>query len=660
MSATAIELCRRGGGSNGISLVEELIEIQDHYRETEPKTRLVQWVRNLKCLSVVHECGDVLYEKRLEARDMTAIRNYIAVSYPYEPMEEYESAESEGYTIISEDGSERKSEVRNIVIFRARRFAEFVGCSTFWIDRECVNQTDRRQKQVAMDSMNRVYKGSRYPIGLLSTEIRESSHVLSLVALLDGRFVHFDRSDAILVLTACKVATKNDILDLLELLQKDRWWQRAWIFQEEYLGGQRMKLLIRHTHDLELLKRQAFAADRGDERNRCPFLLIDGEICFPAALFREQATLFLLALFNDINSPPELQERCPPLIDCFGKYNILHSGTESCGKAMSTTIFKDIAARDIDQPFDFLPIAANCCNYSIRLKSQHLAYETDFSHSVGVCALALYLLNGELIHETEEIPELSTATSASQYIDDISFYDFDPPVDTGELTWLKNCRLPNVKLREDGIHTMGLVWRVYDEFDITGWQPAKFTQRKLSQGGLKPFQRNRLLQFAQKLRKAELNGSMNRTSRIPEEIEEYLEDDFDPQQLDEVKIYKDTMAREIVSAIDGAEQTLSLAVLEGSDRAFAVFVGAQNDGGNARIFTSWSSVYDENMRNRTRHVSLEATLVNKRTPPVVRYSGWVNGLTFWRGHVQQEVVVCWPATWKRIHGGLSHTISDVP
>ena len=312
---------------------------------------------------------------------------------------------------------------------------------------------------------------------------------------------------------------------------------------------------------------------------------------------------------------------------------------------MSSMIFKDIAARNISQPYDRLPITANCCDYGIRLDSESLAIEKSVDH-VDVYALALYVLNGELIRDTGEIKKLSTAKSAAQYVDEISFCKFDPPIGTKQLTWLKNCRLPRVTLRHDGIHTVGLVWQVYDKFNIAGWPDPEPTRTKQLQGGLKSFERDCLFEFAGKLRRAEDNGNMNRTSCIPEMIEEYLDEDFRSQQPNEVKMYEDAMAREIVYAIDGAERTLSLAVLEGSDEAFAVFVGPQDEDENARIFTSWSSKSDENMRNRTRHVSLSVTLVNNKIPPLMRYTGWVNGLTFWRGHSQEQAIFCWPARWK--------------
>lgn len=632
MSNLSTDLCCQRDELVGRSLVDVLIEIDDRYGETNEKS--MDWVENLKCLSVVRGSSTTLRETRVEVQDMNAVRNYIAVSYSCKAMEEYESSKPEGYKIIAENGKERKNKVRDIVISRVRRFAEHAGSSLFWIDKECVDPTEQ---QAAMDSMDRVYNKSRLPIGLISTEIRDESHVCSLASLLYG--------DLRSIFANGDNETITGILDLLELLQKDRWWQRAWIFQEEYLGGERMILLIRHTQNLELLKQEAFAT-HSESGEGC---FIDGEICFPATLLREQTTWFLLALRDDMNVPTVLRKRCKALPSCFSKYNILYDETEANGRAMSTVVFRDIAARGITQPYDIIPITANCCNYGTRLDSQLLAEERPGLHSiVGLSALTMFLVNGELIRDAGDISRLPTTMTTPDYLEYISFCTFDPPFRWGQLTWLKKCRLPGVSLHKDGIHTVGLIWKVYGKFGVAGWELPKRTCKKQHNFGLKPHQHNRLAQFAAKLRAAEGNRPRDLPSLIPEKIEKYLYDDLTSRTSNPVKDYKDTMAREIVNAIDGGEQTLSLAVLEGSEEAFAIFVGPQDEGEDARIFTSWSSRYEDDNRHRTLHVSLKVKLLYGGTPPLMRYTEWVNGLTFWDGHEQEDVVFCWPPKWEEI------------
>jgi hypothetical protein len=627
MSALSTEPCCRQDELLGNSLVDKFIEIQENYAETNEKS--IQWVDNLKCLSVPDGRSNMLFKKRVGEQDMNPVRDYIAVSYSCRPMTEYESPAKDlpEYKIVAENGSERNNSVRNLVISRVLRYAEYAESSLFWIDQECVNQKSKREKQMAMDSMDRVYNGSRYPVGLLSTIICDESHIDSLALLLGGELVGYSRRDDCSVLVQYDKKKASSILDLLELLQKDRWWQRAWIFQEEYLGGQRMELLIRHTQWLEAVKRKMFAVVMSKRTDHRRNKFIDGEICILASQFRQQATRFI-----------------------FGKYNVLYRETEAEGSAMSWMIFADLAARIVDRKYDILPIAANSCDYAVRLDSQALAAKKHPKHGVGLCALAMYLLNGEIIHNYKANSESPTTVRASEYLENISFRKFDPPVGSRQLTWLKSCRLPNVQLRQDGIHTEGHLWRVYDHFRIANWPGAEPMPLKPFNAGLKPLERDRLFQFAERLGRAESSGkNMVRDSQLPTLIKSYLRNGFTSKASDATKYYMNTMAGEIARAIDDdAEQTLSLAVLEGSDKAFAVFVGHRPT--DSHIFTSWSSGCDKDKRERTRHVSLEVTLVKNGTPPVMRCTGWINGLTFWVGHCQKKAIFCWPTRWREKSG----------
>ena len=106
MSDLSTKPCCRPHELGSKSLVDKLIEIQEHYAETNKKS--IRWVNNLKCLERVSGSNNILCETRVEEKDMNLIRNYIAVSYSCEPMEEYESTAKDppDYTIMTENGSE--------------------------------------------------------------------------------------------------------------------------------------------------------------------------------------------------------------------------------------------------------------------------------------------------------------------------------------------------------------------------------------------------------------------------------------------------------------------------------------------------------------------------------------------------------------------------
>jgi hypothetical protein len=643
MSALSRKRCCRPDELVGKTLVEKMIEIDDGYSEINDKP--IEWVEKLKCLAIVPGRDKHLCEIRFPDRDSN-LRNYVAVSYPCKPMRG-ESNDPGGYTILAENRPERKNKVRNIVIDRACRVAEHVGSSLLWIDQECVNQRSKIDKQKAMDSMDRVYNGSRYPVGLLWTELYDESHMSSLWSLLHEDLTRYNKRDGSSILVDCDGKKIEDIMDLLELLRKDRWWSRAWIFQEEYLGGQRMYLLVRHTQPLEDVKQRLFAVEAGQgfAQTDRPVTFFDGEICIPATRFREKTTRFLLALREQDES---LQARCDSLLDCFSKYNVLYRDTAFAnGKAMTSSVFADIEARKVGKPYDLIPIAANVCDYGVRLDSQALSNKKFPKHSVGVCALTMALANGELITDAARIRKLPTSSSTSAYLDYTLFNKFDPPDDRGQLTWLKNCRLSDVGLRQDGIHTTGHLWHVYNLFKITDWQLPPAPSDESEWAGL---ERECLLVLAGKLRRAAANRKNNiPETALPELLEDYLDTFWIPAESEAFSAaenYMKLMSTRIVRAIyEGEPIFLSLAVLEGSDgERCAIFVG---DHSGSSIFTSWFDGDDEDGRHRTRHVSLKVAVNKNARSQRMRISGWVNGLTFWQGFRQKEAVFDWPAAWEK-------------
>jgi hypothetical protein len=647
MSALSRKRCCRTDELVGKSLVEKMIEIDDGYAEINDKP--IEWVEKLKCLAIVPGTDKHLCEIPFPDRDSNSLRNYVAVSYPCKPMRG-ESNDPGGYTIFSESRPERKNKVRNIVIDRARRFAEHVGSSLLWIDQECVNQRSKIDKQKAMDAMDRVYNGSRYPVGLLWTELYDESHMSSLWSLLHENLTRYNKRDGSSILVDCDSKKIENIMDLLELLWKDQWWSRAWIFQEEYLGGQRMYLLVRHTQPLEDVKQRIFAVEAGQgfAQTYRPVTFFDGEICIPATRFREKATRFLLALSGRDESS---RERCDFLLKCFGKYNVLYRDTAFAnGKAMTSSVFADIEARKVGQPYDLIPIAANVCDYGVRLGSQALSDKKLPKHSVGLCALTMALANGELITGAARIRKLPTSESTSAYLNYMLFDQFDPPDERGQLTWLKNCRLSKVGLRQDGIHTTGHLWHVHSVFDITRWQlpPAPSDESELAD-----FERDCLYKLAGRLRRAAANPNNDiLETALPELLECYLKDLWIPAEskaFSAAQNYMKPMSTRIMRAIYEKEpKFLSLATLEGSnDERCAIFVG---DHSGSSVFTSWFDGDDEDGRHRTRHVSLKVAVNENAGLQRLSIIEWVNGLTFWKGRRQKKAVFRWPAAWEKKNG----------
>lgn len=128
---------------------------------------------------------------------------------------------------------------------------------------------------------------------------------------------------------------------------------------------------------------------------------------------------------------------------------------------MSPSSFTDIGNRQIKEAPDFLAIAANCCDYSIWLNTKSLK---GTSCNLSISILALYLLNGEII-KNDENDESLLSEKIFSYLRQIAFDRFDPPVESEELTFIKGCRLVDVRLSPNGIVTSGRLSRLHKAID---------------------------------------------------------------------------------------------------------------------------------------------------------------------------------------------------
>ncbi|KAK6431493.1 hypothetical protein LTR95_012347, partial [Oleoguttula sp. CCFEE 5521] len=343
---------------------------------------------------------------------------YVAVSYCWDPTPGLESNQAGEYSIKDARGSHfRYSKARDNVLTRTIRYARCKNVSRLWIDGECIPQVESEEKRTALDSMDLVYSRSKYPVGLLATFIETQDEANILQDLLDGEFSNQSNVDDYPILTHPRHSKISiAVFNLLERLHGDRWWTRAWIFQEEYLSSTAMHILARC--------RPGIAIER-------KFGILRGEICFNAAKFREQATLFLLA-FKRGNQPKQLR-KCAKMLKRFGKYSVLYHfqhGTRR--KAMSPRIIADVQPKGLRDEYDRLPILAKSCNYGIRMSPPRQAIG---GYIFGLWLLAMYLLNGKLLRRPRDVEKVPTEMDVCNHLQYISFDHFDPPVQAKQLSY---------------------------------------------------------------------------------------------------------------------------------------------------------------------------------------------------------------------------------
>ena len=63
------------------------------------------------------------------------------------------------------------TKVRNCLLHRTIKYAEYHRAELIWIDDECINQGNPDEHEMAMRSMDLINKLSEYPVGLLSNPI---------------------------------------------------------------------------------------------------------------------------------------------------------------------------------------------------------------------------------------------------------------------------------------------------------------------------------------------------------------------------------------------------------------------------------------------------------------------------------------------------------
>ncbi len=101
--------------------------------------------------------------------------------------------------------------------------------------------------------MDLVYQRSEHPVALLGRPLWTRAELQLLARILSGDLVD---NTKFRLSAATNIYEATEALLLLYEITRDKWWGRAWTFQENYRGGTRMRLLIRHNPMLENQKFQ--------------------------------------------------------------------------------------------------------------------------------------------------------------------------------------------------------------------------------------------------------------------------------------------------------------------------------------------------------------------------------------------------------------------
>lgn len=664
------------------SIVSLLLDIQK--TPQQPQRKYLRFIRRLECLSVDESSRDELVrsvsslKSRSWSQRITLIRrginafkkkDYVALSYTWE-RSDHEDQSSGKYAVQTRD--ERQffpSPVRDCVFDRVLSYMQANDLDLLWIDRHCVKQKTCgkkgvcyharcNQKQDAVQTMDLVYKLSKHPVALLGMSIEWQDELDLLAKVLAGELVYkpLGTSDFQLSPTTSQDEASR-ALGLLSRITKDRWWTRAWTFQENYRAGEKMTLLIRHPPFLEVKK-----------RSYGRFSDVSCEICIKSVDFCKTSTELCLAVQAQTPRQADASFHAEQVLAVVGKYTVLLDRSES----MTPSIITAIQRRGLGDAWDKLAIIANCCQYAIRMNIFELK---RMSQSLSLSILAMCLLNGEILHNgvEEEDPTSMFDMTVSQYLKAQAFKEFCAPRSERDLTFNKRCRFVEVQLKKSGIKTRGHLWRLGRIIHT-----ARF--RLPLSGAEKPSCRltldkqGRLTQLVAELR---LFGE----TTLATQIERFLNDDStrsDESFKSEAfpKRYMDTMAEELAVAIENG-RSLWLGqiwgALEPEVPCSAIFVWdssrteerdigdkphetntrSKGDRGSqeAFVFTATSPMKRGHQQHGTNdldhHVSLEVSwpLSSRQAPsrlPRLYIKRWLLGLCFFYGFTKSDVIFPWP------------------
>ena len=239
------------------SLIPQLLRIQKSQMLDQ---KSFEWIKGLQYLRLVessHKIRRGANEKGIKESGRALQRtcrsnyrnpnNYVTVSYPWD-VQDHAIGKYEIRTANGRDGT--PSKVQDAIWDRVISYAKYYGVRLIWIDKECVPQEHCDEKEIAMQSMDLVYSFSQHPLGLLFTPIGSQKDLELLRRLLCGELAKESEVRQYPVLISISYKRNTRVLRLLAKITSDKWWDRAWIFQEEYSSSTRMRLLIPYSSPL--------------------------------------------------------------------------------------------------------------------------------------------------------------------------------------------------------------------------------------------------------------------------------------------------------------------------------------------------------------------------------------------------------------------------
>ncbi|KAK6062991.1 hypothetical protein SCUP515_12833 [Seiridium cupressi] len=287
---------------------------------------------------------------------------------------------------------DRPSKTPSIIMERAIAFAASKGLTFIWIDKECIDQEDRDDKEAGIQSMDLVYQRSSWPVGLLNCSFDKQSELDMWDFMIQGQDIPTSRM--------------QELKKTLGKVVRDKWFTRAWILQEAVSGGTGMTLLARHTPGLT--KSEYLGPIDGEIEltiEELHYCLVWAEDCVERAEGSLDASLAedIRHLTADIWSfePTHITSNMPGQHLTAEEIDEIHRDPEFRQTCNAAQGLKFLRKRQNSRVPDRLAILANLCNYTTRMNTNKVvalneSLEPGSRCGFSICAFALAVLNGDL------------------------------------------------------------------------------------------------------------------------------------------------------------------------------------------------------------------------------------------------------------------------
>ncbi|PMD53098.1 uncharacterized protein K444DRAFT_619767 [Hyaloscypha bicolor E] len=371
---------------NGATMMKRMLDIQECMA---PGERSEAWARNLRLLHVpstnTSSTGTSPPPRiRLggmgEHPDET---NYLSISYCWPTGTDEDLLRKNGGFDIETPNGLRRSRAPDYVLSVAMDYARVHDIPFVWIDQECIEQQQLDDKEQGINSMDIVYRRGRRTLGILTAELTTQPLV-----------------DALAALNANEMPTRREAetelmhagYDLFCILDKQRWFKRAWVFQERWLSGENLHVVTRVSSNI------ARPASLGQTTGYAEFQLnrlAYGFCHIHSKSWRNSWSGARDPWHGKFESWSDLKHAMRHIADMrFTEFDGVDLKDPMGGQWTYTSkMLAELELRENDLVHDRLAIFANVLGFQKRLDTRKLISD---EYGFSTCAVVLCLLNGEL------------------------------------------------------------------------------------------------------------------------------------------------------------------------------------------------------------------------------------------------------------------------